>query len=80
MGGPGGQWLNRSQECSLAAVKANGIQGCIKRNTNSALSGSDWEVIISLYMALVCLHVEYDAQFGVCSRTILIRKIIDKLE
>ncbi|PKU46524.1 hypothetical protein llap_3151 [Limosa lapponica baueri] len=60
----GGSWLSRSQECTLAAMKANGIPGCIKRSTDNGLLGSDWEVIISLYLALVCLDVEYDAQFG----------------
>lgn len=33
-------------------------------NTENLLSGHDWEIITSLYMALACLHVEYDAQFG----------------
>lgn len=45
-------------------MKANGILGCIMRSTDNVLSGSDWEVVISLSLALVCLHVEYDAQFG----------------
>lgn len=61
MGRPGGQRLNRIQECTLAAMKANST---VKRNTDNGLSGSDGEVIISPYVALVRLHVEYDAQFG----------------
>ena len=64
MGGPGGQGLSRSQECALAAVKASGTQGCVNRSMENGLLGSGWDVVIPLYLALVCLRVEHVARFG----------------
>ena len=51
--------LNVSQQCALAAKRANPILGCVKPSITS------WskEVIIPLYSALVWPHFEYFVQF-----------------
>ena len=64
--------MNMSQQCDMAAKKANSLLGCIARSIESRAR----EVIMPLSFALVKPHLEYCVQFW----ALQFQKDIDKLE
>lgn len=64
-------WAVAEQESGERPASAKAAALCPEDHEPGLLEG-DWEAIVSLYVALVCLRVEYGAQFGGPSRTILI--------
>ncbi|KAK4831727.1 hypothetical protein QYF61_018857 [Mycteria americana] len=51
--------LNMSQQCTLAAKRANCVLGCMKHS----IASRSTEVIVPLYTALVWPHLKYCVQF-----------------